>query len=273
MKTDHDGLPPSDAIQIKEALQFAQGLADREIKNIERLHNRLVVWFGIIFGLAVGLVGLFSWIGYSNIQRAAISAARSELQDEVTKQVQEKLTKENINQIVKDQVRDLSSTTLNAAIHKELTSPPLSTSILATADNEAKRLIEEQSLPRSLTAAQSKILIDRIAETKDLDGLPISVNAIAIGAEPRDYADEIKKSVSHSKMKLVEFVSFNDAYPIEGVGIYYDKSQSDSLARQLQAALSAAGVSSRLVPSTGPSFASKEGPPTSLEVYVGLKAR
>jgi hypothetical protein len=270
LETHHDGTNPDAQSQIKDALLFAQQLADREIASIERIHKRTLVSFGYIGVFVAATIGVFGYIGYSNLQDAAVATARSQMEKEVAAQVREKLTTEKINQIVQDQVRDLSSTILKAEIRKELESPPLSTSIQRKAGEEAQGIIQRQFSPRHFSAAQSKILIEQLTDMKDLSGYTVGVIPAAFNVEAINYASEIKESLSHSKVKVIDQINF-DKPPIEGVGIYYDERQPDTYARHLQDALRAAGVTSRLVPGTLQYSTENSAQGAALEVFVGTK--
>jgi hypothetical protein len=158
---------------------------------------------------------------------------------------------------------------LTAEIHKELNSPPLSTSIRQSADEETQRQIAKQFSPRHFSPEQSKLFIQQLDEMADLNGAFVTVNTVFFNVEATNYASEIKGSVSHSKMTKVEWVTF-DEQPVEGVGIYYDKQQPDSYARHLQDALRAVGVASKLVPGK-PNYQSKPGQAAALEIFVGAK--
>jgi hypothetical protein len=256
--------------QLKDALLFAEQLAKREIESIERIHKRTLQSFGYIGAFAAAVLAVFGYIGYANLKDASIATASAQMQKEVTMQVREKLTTENINQIVRDQIRDLSATNLTAEIHRELTSPPLSSSIRQAADEEAQRQIRKQFSPRHFSPAQSKQLIGRLADMKELYSYSVAVNPALFNVEAITYATEIRESLSHSKMKIIEFASF-DKPPIEGVGIYYDEQQPDTYARQLQEALKAAGVVAKLVPGKIETPVPGPGQKSPLEIFVGSK--
>ncbi len=265
-------LPPNiGQDQTKEALDFAGQLADREIASIERIHNRTLVSFGYIGVFAATVLAIFSYIGYSNLKTAAIAAAQDQMKLEVTRQVKDQLTKENINQIVRDQIRDYSATSLTAEIHRDLTTPPLSTSIKQVADDKAEELIRKQFSPRHFSATQSKQLIDQLANMKELYDYPIGVNPAPLDDEAKHYANEIKESLSHTNMKWVDNVSFNSGQ-VDGVGIYYQMSRSESYAIHLRDALEAAGVHATMVPSwiVSPLVQSADAK-VPLEIFIGTK--
>lgn len=264
-----------DQDQLNKALLFAQQIADHEIESIERIHKRTLQSFGFIGAFAGALFAVIGFIGYSNLKNASIATARAQMQREVSDQVRQKLTTDNINQIVKDQLRDLSNASLKEEIHKELTSPPLYDSIRQAAHAEAQRQISSQFSPRHLTSAQSRLFVEQLTESKELLDYPVAVAPWAANVEATGCAAEIKESLTHGKLKIIETASFNQP-PIEGIGIYYSGLQSLSYAQLLQNAFRAAGVSAKLVPGvlvySVPTTDQKVvGQKIPLEVWVGSK--
>lgn len=256
--------------EIKNALIFARATAADEIKSIERIHKRTLVSFGYIGGAVLALAAIFGYIGYSNIKDASITTAKAQMQKEVVEQVREKLTTEKINQIVRDQLRDLSASSLHEQIHKELISDPLATSIRQAADAEAKAQIAKQFSPRHLSPTQASLLLQELTDSKELSGYPIAVTSLIFNVEATNYAGELRKCISRSPMKLLEMVSY-DKDPVEGIGIYYDQRQPDT-ARLLQDALRAAGLDAKLVPGTIQGTIIAPGQKYPLEIFVGSKA-
>ncbi|HSY34533.1 MAG TPA: hypothetical protein VK814_02170 [Acidobacteriaceae bacterium] len=256
--------------EIKNALLFARATADDEIKSIERIHKRTLLSFGYIGVFVAAAVAIFGYIGYSNLRDASIATAKAQMQKEVEEQVREKLTTEKINQIVQDQLRDLSAASLHAEIHKELLSDPFASSIRQAADEEAKAQITKQFSPRHLSPAQASLLLQKLTDSKELNGYPIAVTSWTFNVEATNYAGELRKCLSHSPMKLLEMASY-DKDPVEGLGIYYDQRQPDT-ARLLQDALRAAGLDAKLVPGTAQGVIIAPGQKYPLEIFVGSKA-
>lgn len=259
---------PSNQDQVKDALLLARQIASDEIESIDRLHKRTLASLAVIAGIVTAFWAIVAFIGFDNLKGAAIAVAESQMRDEVTRQVQEKLTKENINQIVREQIQSYTSQNLTNQIHKVLTEPPVSLSIKEAADREAQEMIHKQFSPRRFTSEQSRLLIEQVNGTKALDGLPIAVNSLTVNVEANNYAAQIKESLSHCKMKLVEFYGFPEARQVEGVGIYYDAQRDDTKAHLLGDALSRAGVPFTFMPVSGQPATS---PPNPLEIYVGAK--
>jgi hypothetical protein len=264
--------------EIKNALIFARATADAEVESIERIHRRTLVSFGYVGGAVLALAALFGYIGYSNLQKAAITTAKAQMQKEVEEQVREKLTTEHIDQIVRDQLRDLSASSLHEQIHKELISDPLASSIRQAAETETKAQIAKQFAPRHLSAAQSALLLQKLAAVKELKDFPIAVTTWQFDFEATTYAGELRTCFSHSTMKVQPLAHY-DKDPVDGLGIYYDKRQPEH-ARLLQEALRAAGLDSKLVPGTfdGGQLANsvfqgviKPGEDYPLELFVGSR--
>jgi hypothetical protein len=256
--------------EIKNALIFAQQSADREIASIDRIHKRTLQYFAGVGAFGAAVLAIFGYIGYSNLRDASIASARDQMQKEVVEQVRAKLTTEKINQIVRDQLHDLSAASLHDEIHKELLSEPLASSIRQAADAETKAQIAKQFSPRHLTPAQASLLLQKLKDSKELNGYPIAVTSWTFNVEATNYAAELRKCISHSPMKLLEMVSY-DKDPVEGLGIYYDQRQPDT-ARLLQDVLRAAGLDAKLVSGTVQGAIIAPGQNYPLEIFVGSKA-
>ena len=262
---------PDSQDHTKEALLLARQIAKDEIESIERLHKRTIAQLAIIAGSVTVLWAVIAYIGFDNLKSGAIAVAESKMRDEVTRQVQEKLTKENINQIVQDQIQSYTAQSLSAQIHREISGPPLSNEIRQAASDEARLLIRKQYSQRELTREQSKALIDKIATIKELAGYPVCVNPAAFNPEAIGYASSIEASLRRSALKIVDEVGF-DKPPIEGIGIYYQQGTSESIALLMQEALRAAGISSKLVPGNM-QFSTQPVPPgqSPIEIFVGMR--
>jgi hypothetical protein len=264
--------------EIKNALIFARATADAEVESIERIHKRTLVSFGYVGGAVFALAAIFGYIGYSNIQAAAITTAKAQMQKEVEEQVREKLTTEHIDQIVRDQLRDLSATSLHEQIHKELISDPLASTIRQVAEAETKAQVAKQFSPRHLSPKEASLLIETLASSKGLNGYPVSAIGTPYDFEAMTYAAELRNCLS--KTMKVQLTATYDQPVVEGLGIYYDRRQPEP-ARLLQDALRAAGLNAKLVPGTyaGGQLANMvfqdalipAGQNYPLEIYVGSK--
>ncbi|MGD0627944.1 MAG: hypothetical protein ABR987_01250 [Terracidiphilus sp.] len=258
--------------RLKEALIFARELAQEEIQSIERIHGRTLQSFKYI-GISVAAAGaLIGFIGYVNLRNMAIRTAQNQMQAEVTKQVQEKLTKENIEGIVQDQVRNYSETKMQEAVHKALMVPAQSQMIRAAAADEARNQIKKQFAPRHFTKEQSDAFVKAVNDQPDLVGLPVEVMPSGFSIEASDYAKEISSSVALTKLKVVQNFPGFDASPIEGVAIYRDTASPEIPARRLQQAFLACGIDAKIVaaPSPPPNQL-PAGEKVPLLIFVGVR--
>ncbi len=250
-----------------EALTFARQIAKEEIESIERIHSRTLKSFAYIGLIVAGAAAVLGYIGYANLKDAAITSAQRQMRTEVVKQVQDKLTKENIENIVQDQVRNFSATKMSEAIHKELMTPSQSAFIRQAAASEAKNQIKQQFAPRHFTEAQSDEFVKAVNSRPELSGFPVTVMPWFFGAEPEEYANAIKTSVARTKLKLVDFQGFTKR-PVEGVAIYRDESSPEIYARRLQEAFSQCGISTVIV-AGNPSSPTPSGQQTPMVIFVG----
>ena len=140
---------------LKEALEFAERMANQEIGSIDRLHQRTIRQLSILAGVFLLLLGVFGgvlgWVGFTNLRDSAIKIAQAQMKDEVSRQVQEKLTKEHIDQIVQDQIRSYSKSSLDSAIKQDLQTEPLSTEIRNAATGAARNLVGTMFSQRHFT--------------------------------------------------------------------------------------------------------------------------
>jgi hypothetical protein len=253
---------------VRDALDFARQLAKEEIDSIERIHRRTLASFGYIGIVAASLAAIFGYIGFNNLKKAAVLTAQTQMQDEVTKQVKDKLTKERVEDIVRAQVHDLSATALTEAIRKELSAPPLSTSIRGAAADEARRQIKVQFTPRHFSEAQSKAFVKAVSERHELDGYPVAIQT-GFSFESERYAVELEASAELAKLKIV-IVAGVSKLPTTGLTIYRDEASPEIYARALQEALAESGLGVRII--SGPPFQPvKKGELSPLILYVGPK--
>jgi hypothetical protein len=238
----------NDKNSVQDALTFARSIAREEIESIERIHNLTLKYIGYV-GLAFVLIGgSLSWIGFSNLKSFAVATAKAQMRQEVTDQVREKLTKEDIEKIVREQVRDYSVAELKNAIHKELSSPPISTSLHDVAANEARSQIKLQFAHRHLTEAQSRALVKAINSRPELGGYPVTILPASFNSEAQDYSEEIGTCIGQTKMKTVSnFFGYPEAKPVEGIGIYFDQTVPAQYASSLRDAFIAAGLAAKTV--------------------------
>jgi hypothetical protein len=253
---------------VREALDFARQIAKEEIDSIERIHARTLQSFAYI-GIAVATAAaVFGYIGYANLRKVAVATAENQMRAEVSNQVREKLTQENVERIVRDQVSNFSQTKMTEAIHKELTAPAESAMIRLAAREEAHSQITQQFSPRHFTEAQSRDFIRAVNEQPDLDGYPVVVLPMVMNSEAEDYANEIRASVAKTKLKLVGFMGFNKS-AVAGVAIYRDQTSPEIFARRLQGAFLQCGIDSKIVDAPPNLPAPSAGEKIPLVIFVG----
>lgn len=127
---------------VQDALTFAQSIAREEIAIIERLHYRTLKYIAWIGGVVLAIGGILTFIGYANLKSLAVATAKAQMRQEVTDQVREKLKKEDIEKIVREQVQDYSTSGVKNTIHKELSTPPISVMLRNVAADEARNQIK-----------------------------------------------------------------------------------------------------------------------------------
>jgi len=254
--------------RVKDALTFARQIAKEEIDSIERIHKRTLQSFAYIGIAMAAAAGIFGYLGYSNLRDTAIATAENQMRTEVTKQIQDKLTKEDVEGIVQDQVRIYSATKMSEAVHKELIAPGESAMIRAAAADESRSQIKEQFAQRHFTDAQSKAFIKAVNAQVDLDGYPVNVLPMMMNSEAETYANEIKASVTQTKLKIEEnFFGFNKS-AVAGVAIYRDQTSPEIFARRLQEAFLACGIDATIV-SAPPSLPIPKDGKIPMVIFVG----
>jgi hypothetical protein len=256
---------------VKEAIDFAERMAKQEIDSIERLHQRTLVSLSIVVGTAVLLVGVLGWIGFDHLRDAAITSAQNAMEKEVTRQVQEKLTKEHIDQIVNEQVSSYSKASLESAIQRELQTEPLSSEIRNAATAAAGKIVATKFAHRHFSQTQCDALIASVARYDDLSGYPVAIVHNALDAEAQDYAAEIGKCLSRTKLKfLAEPNAYVETSNVNGVAIYRNEKSPENFALHLQSAFEAIGVEATIM--RGPaSNQPPKGENSSLNIWVGSK--
>ncbi len=255
---------------VKEALEFAELLAKQEIDSIERLHQRTLKALSVIVTGFVFCLGIFGWIGYTNLRDVAVSVAQKQVETEVTRQVQAKLTKEHIEEIVKQQVSTYSKLELEAAIQKDLQSEPIHSEILNAAIGAAKGLVKTKFADRHLNDLQCKAFVNTVAAYGDLDGYSVNVLHNALYPESQNLESDILKCIPRSRLKLSRGQSYGNDPPVDGVGLYYYVNSPKAYVEHLQAAFTSAGIETKLVPNGGlarPEMGDKQP----ISIWVGSK--
>lgn len=242
MSQTDDSQSPMD---VRAALEFAKGLADSEIKAIERLHTRTLTFIGFVLAVIVSGFGVIGWFGYSNLRTLAIGVATRTVQEETRNQVATKLTRENVNGIVAQQVENTTKQQLDVVLRKEIETtlrPP----ILEVARQQSESLLKGVFRQRELNQSQAAAFIAAIKEKEFLKGTFVEV---ANGDDPESlqFAWSVRQVVDASGMrggtmvivgKDIDFSSPN----ITVACVEAHKAKCEAV----RAAFTAAGVESKL---------------------------
>jgi hypothetical protein len=259
----------------KDALEYAERVAKHELETIDRLHKRTLKSLSILVTLFSLFLTVLGWIGYDNLKAFATNVARREMESEVTRQVQEKLTKEHIDEIVNKQVRAYTKEELDSAIQKDLQSEPLVSEIrnaaTLAANSAATKIVSARFADRHFTESQCRKFVTAVEAYDDLNGYPVLIGHNAIEANARDFSDEIQACIPRTKLVLLTTggMGINARY-VDGDAIFRDVNSANSPARHLQAAFKTAGVEMKIV--SGPvSSGSPKGQRSSLDIWIGAK--
>lgn len=255
---------------IKDALEFAGGMADREIERIKSLHEDTLKSLGILVAAVLLVFSLLGWIGYTNLRDAAVESAQKTVQAEVTRQVQEKLTKEHIDEIVKDQVSNYSKATMEAAIQKDLQTEPLASQIRNAASSTASNIVATKFQPRHITSDQCSAFVKAVDSYEDLNGFPVAVIPTAFNTEADAFSSEIEKCIKRTSLNLIAQGPTVQAPNVDGVGLYRDEQGPTEPAEHLQSAFAAIGIKTKIV--AGHPFSPVEkGEKFPINIWVGTK--
>lgn len=253
---------------VREALSFARQLAREEIDSIERIHRRTLLSFAYLGIFVAAMAAVIGYIGYANLRNAAIATAENETRTEVAHQIQEKLTQENVEGIVTQQVRIYSATKMSDAVHRELMTPEESKMIRAAADDEARNQVKQQLAPRHFSKDQSDAFVKAVNAAPDLAGYPVELMPDFLSTEARQFTAELSKSIALTKLKvIIGFPGFN-ADATDGVAIYRDQTSPEIYARKLQEAFLESGVDAKIIsaPSSAPA---PDGQKVPMVIYIG----
>lgn len=242
-----DSLNSTGNTELKEALKFAQEMADGELKRIERMHKMSIAFLSVLAGGFGVLLAVFSWIGFANLKRVAVSTARAQMQEEVTQQVRSKLTSENINGIVRTETHDFAESELRSQIGNEINHGPLHAQIVATAAGQSRELIKRAFAPRRLTEGQSKAIANAIKDAAELQKLPVSESALPLSLEAEHFSKDIYDALLAGGMSPGDPRIIAQDNGHEGLTIYYDATLSDQAAQKLAQILRASGINAKVV--------------------------
>lgn len=239
---------------VKEAMEFAKEMANQEIASVERLHQRTIKQLTILVTVFVfmlsALGALATWFGFSTIRDAAVRTAKTQMQQEIVRQVQGKLTNEHLDEMVKVQVNSYSKSAMDAAIQKDLQSEPLRSEIRNAAVSAATGMVKTKFAPRHLTDAQCNAFAAAIASYPDLDGYFVSILHNAINNEAEGFENDIIRCIPRTPLKRWKDISYSGPH-VDGVGLLYCSSSSKEHAQHLQAAFASVGIEAKLVPEGG----------------------
>lgn len=259
----------------KDALEYAERIAKHEIESIDRLHKRTLKSLSILVTLFSLFLTVLGWIGYDNLKAFATNVARREMETEVTRQVQAKLTKEHVDEIVSMQLRSHTNEEFDNAIQKDLQSEPLVSEIRNAATNAAysasTRIVSAKFADRHFTELQCRKFKTAVEAYDDLNGYPVLIGHNAIEANARDFSDEIQACLPSTKLMLLTTggTGKNVKY-VDGDAIFRDAKSPDSPALHLQAAFRTAGVEMKIV--SGPATTEPpKGQKPSLDIWIGAK--
>ena len=246
----HSPIPTaSNAEDVRDAISFARQLAQDELNQIDRIHQRTVRY--ILAVVAVFLAGgtIVGWIGFKNLEDSALNTATKQLQDETSKQVQQKLTTEGLNNIVSTQVSQFVNQQLTAEVNKQIVAGPLHDQILNTAREQSQREISSALAPRRLTEQQAASLKRAFSQDKDLQGRLFFSNALTYDVESENYEEEIDAAL---KAAGAQFGYRNNLstpdHPFSyGVTIVYDDYLETEIPKRLLNIFEVAGIKTTLV--------------------------
>lgn len=211
--------PVSSDDLVQKALIFARDIARDEIRSIDRLHKRTLFALGIqvaAFGLLFSFLG---WIGYSNLKRVAVQQTTLVVKERLA----DELTKKNIDDSVKDVLREHATDQITHAINDHVASAiaeqlanqapglrarteamtaraiaNLQPQIEAFAKQQALELIHKANEPRHLVSEQRAILTGCLSKTSH------SALTVAVGGDPeaQHFEEEISTTLEAGGWKV-----------------------------------------------------------------------
>jgi hypothetical protein len=257
-----------------QALELAQRLAKNEIDSIERLHKRTLTYISWVLGIGTVFLALLGIVGFSNLKGMAVAVAERNLKKEVTLQVQQKLKKEDINAIVKEETASFAANELTAAVRHQIESGPLHQEILAQASAQSRELIAKSFGQRHLSEADDKLLVSAINREPLLRDRPVFIYSSEFNTEPYRYQKEVRTAIAKSHIKALRGEDADGIWRVEvedGVVVLYEESQNPDIAEALNRALKAAHIDSRIEPVKFEPFNrdAKREPSYLIELFIG----
>jgi hypothetical protein len=249
MKPAIRGNAESDSAVIKEALKFAQELADREISQIQRMHDRSLRYIGFVLTAAFALFGVVGWLGYQNLRNTAVGVAQRQMKAEVAAQVAANLKKADVTDIVREQLTKDTRAQLDAEIKKEIKDGPLHQEIVTIAADQSRQIIGGIFRQRHFSAQQAEMLNVEMSKTYFFATYPIHIRRVSANSEAENYANEILNALVKCGATIAKEPYAADAPATEGVTIYYEPKVPTADVNRLVHAFSSAGVETRAVSS------------------------
>jgi hypothetical protein len=246
-------LPGATGQELRDALTFARQIAQQELTQIDRIHQRTVNYILAVLGAFLAGGGILGWIGFQNLKNAAINTATEQMQEETVKQVRGKLTTENINGIVSTQITSFVNNQLTAQVNKQIAAGPLHDQILTTAREQSQREVGNALAPRTLSKQQSESLTRSIKQDKDLQNRLFFSSALTYDVESENYEQQIDTALKAAGLPFGRRNNLtipDQPFPY-GVTIVYGQALGETIPKRLLAIFRDAGVTTTL-------FAGKE---------------
>jgi len=265
-----DSIPQPDPTQA--ALNYAREIAQMELANIDRIHARTVKTIGWVMTAATILFLVIGWIGFLNLKAMAVSAAETQMQAEVARQVRTQLTEQGITKIVKEQVRSFSADEIHVALKNEIESGPLHQEILDTAGRQSQQLLTRSIGDRHLSHSDAMNLEHAIRANPELRTKRIEFLCAPNNAEAYRYKEQIKKAL-HSGGITRDWDGDNsdqiaDSGIRDGVVIFYSAESSPSLAEEFREVFKAASIEAQVVSTKA---VQAEGDQPRIIIFIGTR--
>jgi hypothetical protein len=181
-------LPPNPD-ELEKKLAFAREIANEEIKNIERLHDRTIRALTVLMA-GFSLVGiLIGFIGFNNLRDFAVATATNKMNETITSLMDEKQVVPLVNGLIAENATEA----INKQVSQEI--KRLGPEIQKAAVAEAKRMITE---PRHLSQGQRDAMT---SASKTSQGQKVNVRAYSEDPEEKHYASEIRDALEHAGWK------------------------------------------------------------------------
>lgn len=231
---------------MKDALDFAEKMAEFELKRIDRIHIRFLWFVGSAVTLVLAVLTVLGFIGYNNMRAMATSAAEDQLRTEVANQIKAKLSKENLPEIVQNEIHTYAKNELQSQIVEQINNGPLHQRILEVGRQETATLAKTLLTPRTLRPDDATRIVNAINADEKLKG---QVYAIAWGMNGLE-TDLYERQVSNALQKTQLTYDAKLAVEIDsaGVTIYFNEGQDRIHAEHLADAFKAGHIKAKVEP-------------------------